>query len=572
MRFKLSDFAVHGIFFRLFQNDGSTLDQRPNAVHYLDHMRGECDKIKRPRTTRPCDEVGRRAANSGEPAAAEMKGQPPSSAPRSAWTSRRCPTTGTDFAFIPLKPERRPIEEGHMFVETIKSDGLAHLSYLVGSEGVAAVIDPRRDCQIYIENARKRGCRIDYVFETHRNEDLVSGAPLLARLTGARVCHGPNAAGDVRYAETTHEGDRYTIGQCRIEVLETPGHTDDSLSFALFDDETGGDAVGVFTGDALFVGDVGRTDFYPDRATEVAGLLYDSLQKLFALGDQAIVYPAHGSGSVCGDGMASREFSTLGHERRSNPSARIRDRDTFIEKKLAEHHDQPPYFRLMERLNLEGAEGFEEEMLRPPILQAEEFEDAREQATVVDVRGIADFIGAHMPGSLCLPEDMVTAFAGWLLQADEELLVVAADLPQAKSTLRHLYRIGHDRVRGMLLTPISGWASGDREFRQLAVVDREEVARRVAGQPEDWSLLDVRDANETAEGVIPGAQTIYLGNLPEHIDALDRSQRITVVCESGARASIGASLLLREGFRNVDVFLGAMGAWEESGGDLADGR
>ena len=171
-----------------------------------------------------------------------------------------------------------------MLLEKIKTEGLAHLSYLVGSKGQAAVIDPRRDCEIYVDIARTHGLEITHIFETHRNEDLISGAPILADWTGATVYHGPNADGDVQYAQTTRDGDRYEIGSLSIEILETPGHTDDHLAFALYDSEYTVGAVGVFSGDALFVGDVGRTDFYPHRAEEVAGLLYDSLQKILRLG------------------------------------------------------------------------------------------------------------------------------------------------------------------------------------------------------------------------------------------------------------------------------------------------
>ena len=164
-----------------------------------------------------------------------------------------------------------------MFIEKVKSEGLAHLSYLLGDAEEAAVIDPRRDCEIYLEMAGRRGCRISHIFETHRNEDLVSGSPILAELTGATVHHGPNAAGDVVYAQTVREGEVFKLGDMVIKVLETPGHTDDSLSFVVFDASSGDQALGVFSGDALFVGDVGRTDFYPDRAEEVAGLLFDRL-------------------------------------------------------------------------------------------------------------------------------------------------------------------------------------------------------------------------------------------------------------------------------------------------------
>ena len=186
-------------------------------------------------------------------------------------------------------------------------------------------------------------------------------------MTGATVFHGPNADGEVVYARTTREGDKHKIGSLQIEVLETPGHTLDHVAYVLYDSEYPEGAVGVFTGDALFIGDVGRTDFYPDRKHEVSGLLFDSLRKICSLGDQAILYPAHGAGSVCGSGMADREFSTIGHERRNNPLLQIEDRAAFIDRKVNENHYQPPYFRLMERLNLVGGSPAPRSCGPPPL-------------------------------------------------------------------------------------------------------------------------------------------------------------------------------------------------------------
>ncbi len=451
-----------------------------------------------------------------------------------------------------------------MFIEKIKSEGLAHLSWLIGDGGQAAVIDPRRDCEIYVEKAAAAGCRITHVLETHRNEDLVSGAPVLASLTGASVHHGPNADGEVVYARTVREGDAFVLGAMRIEVLETPGHTDDSLSYAIYDSGFGDQAVGVFTGDALFIGDVGRTDFYPDRAEEVAGLLFDSLRKLMRLGDQAIVYPAHGAGSVCGDDMADREFSTIGYERRNNPMLQIDDRDAFIARKLAEHHEQPPYFRRMERLNLQGATPAAR-VLAPRALDIEAFSEAVQDADIVDVRGIGAFLGAHVPGSLSLPEDMVPAFAGWLFDPECDLVLVAQDAAQAEIAARHLARIGYDRTSGFLAAAITGWAMEARAFRSVTAVDVDEVARRVADPPQDWTLLDVRSRSEIQSGVVEGSQHVYVGELPGRLDGLARDRRYTVMCASGARATIAASVLLRAGFRELDVFLGSMDAWEARG-------
>jgi hydroxyacylglutathione hydrolase len=455
-----------------------------------------------------------------------------------------------------------------MFIEKIRSEGLAHLSWMIGGDGEAAVIDPRRDCDIYSEIAAEHGCRITHVFETHRNEDLLSGARILADRTGARVLHGPNAAGDVVYAETTTDGDEYDIGDVRIRVLETPGHTDDSLSFAYFDPEFGDEAVGVFTGDALFVGDVGRTDFYPDRRREVAGLLYDSLQKLLALGDQAVIHPAHGAGSVCGDAMADREVSTIGYERLNNPRLQIADREAFIDAKVDEHHRQPPYFKQMEAGNLEGAAPADRP-LQPVALDEGRFDEAIAGRVVLDLRSASAWLGAHLPASLAIPEGMVASFAGWFLAPDDELLLVAENARQAERAARSLARIGYDRICGYLVPSLPAWAAAGQDFGHVSVIDAGEVERRLGQDDADWTLLDVRDDDEVEAGRIPGSVNAYVGELPERLRALERDRRYTVMCGSGSRATIAASLLLRHGFEHVDLFLGSFAAWTAEGLDTA---
>lgn len=457
-----------------------------------------------------------------------------------------------------------------MFVEPIKSPGLAQLSYLIGDGSEAAVIDPRRDCEIYAEMARQRGCRITHIFETHRNEDLISGAPILAELTGAAVHHGPNAAGEVTYADTVREGDDFSFGSMLLKVLETPGHTDDSLSFAIYDQDFGNQAIGVFSGDALFVGDVGRTDFYPDRKEEVAGLLYDSLQKILSLGDQTILYPAHGAGSVCGDNMADRDFSTLGYERVNNPMLLITDREKFIARKVAEHHEQPPYFHNMEQLNLDGSAPAAR-VVTPPVLDADDVHRLIEKAEVIDVRSASAYQGAHLPGSLAIPCDMLPAFAGWYLDATDEIILVADGSAQAESAARHLARIGYDRVLGFLNTAMPGWAAAGRPFGSVPVVDVDTVKTRVHDGGDGWQLLDVRGKKEVDEGVIPTARCIYVGHLPEQLEKLAKDKHYTVMCASGARATIAASILRRTGFDKVDIFLGSMGAWKAKGNDVASG-
>lgn len=451
-----------------------------------------------------------------------------------------------------------------MFLHKIKTEGLAHLSYVLGSAGEAAVIDPRRDYDIYLDIAAENGCRITHIFETHRNEDLISGAARLAEHTGATVHHGPNAAGEVVYAEVVRDGAHVDVGKVRIAVLETPGHTDDSLSFAWSDRDSGDDPVGVFTGDALFVGDVGRTDFYPQRAREVAGLLHDSLRKLLALGDHVVIYPAHGAGSVCGSGMAEREISTIGYERRHNPRLRIDSRDEFIAAKLAEHHEIPPYFKTMEAVNLVGPPPLAAPLCPPPLGTAA-VKAAMGNAVAVDVRRTSAFLGAHLPRSLSLPSDMISGYAGWLLDADDELVLVADDAAGAATAAVQLARIGFDRVRGYLAPALTAWAATGEAFGTLAVVGTDEVRARVASRPEGWTLLDVRGQDEVDAARIAGSQHVYLGDLPSRHAELDRDKHYTVMCGSGVRATVGASVLLRAGFTHVDLYFGSIGAWRSAG-------
>ncbi|EKV31961.1 Metallo-beta-lactamase family protein [Caenispirillum salinarum AK4] len=453
-----------------------------------------------------------------------------------------------------------------MFIEKVKSEGLAHLSYVVGGGVKAAVIDPRRDCEDYIRIARDNGATITHIIETHRNEDYVSGAPVLAGMTGARVLHGPHADADIPYAETAPEGTEVDLGGgLRLRVLETPGHTHDSLSIAVYDDQFGQEAVGVFTGDALFIGDVGRTDFYPDEKEAVAGQLFDSLRKILDLGDQAILYPAHGAGSVCGSGMADREFSTLGYERLNNPMLKITDRDGFIRAKVNEHHDYPPYFRHMEHLNSVGLDR-RTPVGAPRVLTADAMGEAGKSAILLDVRPAAAWLGAHVPGSLAVAVGMVPAFAGWLLAPEDDIVLIAEDAAMAEAATLHLARIGYDRVAGFFPAGMTRYAATARPFEAAPVVDVAEVEALVADPPADWTLLDVRSDDEAASaGLVPGATQIYVGELPARLDELPRDRRYTVMCGSGARATVAASVLARAGYADVGVFLGSMQAWLKRG-------
>ncbi len=340
--------------------------------------------------------------------------------------------------------------------------------------------------------------------------------------------------------------------------METPGHTDDHLAYALFDTAYPDKAVGVFTGDAMFVGDVGRTDFYPDRREEVAGLLFDSLRKLLALGDQTIIYPAHGAGSVCGSGMADREFSTIGHERLNNPRLQITDRDEFIRLKVNENHYQPPYFRLMERLNVEGGSA-PPPVMRPRRLSLAQLRDCKVDH-LVDIREPMAYASGHLPGAMSLPVDMISAFAGWFIREGESVALIASDEDQLAAALEHLVRIALDNVVGGYVGVVPAAAKGVT-MQQTPMIDTDEVENRLGGA-EGWTLLDVRDADERAKSAIDGSHHIYVGQLNDRWHELDKKRHYTLMCASGMRATVAAGWLASRGFEKLDIYLGSMGAWK----------
>ncbi|MHA1132609.1 MAG: MBL fold metallo-hydrolase [Candidatus Helarchaeota archaeon] len=229
-----------------------------------------------------------------------------------------------------------------MFLKRIESEGLAHFSYLIGAKNEAIVIDPRRDCQVYYDLAREEEIKIKYIFETHRNEDYVIGSAELAHLAGAEIFHG--AGLDFKYGTPIQDGQAFNFGDLILKALHTPGHTDESMSYTLHDPSAGSEPIMIFTGDALFIGDVGRIDLYgPEEAPRLAEALYDSIfDKILPLGDGVILLPAHGAGSVCGGNIATREYSTLGLERLQNPVLQ-KSKEEFIQFKVSEEHDRPPY-------------------------------------------------------------------------------------------------------------------------------------------------------------------------------------------------------------------------------------
>jgi hydroxyacylglutathione hydrolase len=450
-----------------------------------------------------------------------------------------------------------------MILERIKSEGIAHNSYLIGSANEAAVIDPRRDCQIYIELAQLKGLRIKYIFETHRNEDYVIGSVELNHFTGAEIYHGPGL--DWKYGNILRDGQEFRIGRLRLTAIHTPGHTDESMSYAVADLPTGETTVIVFTGDALFVGDVGRVDLYgPGQAPRLASTLYDSIfNKLLPLGDGVILCPAHGAGSVCGMNIADRDESTLSVERIQNPLLQM-GRDQFIKYKIAEKLERPHHFRPMEEYNLEGPP-FLGCLPLPALLPPADFKEEMERgAVVVDTSYPAAFGGAHIRESYSIWLEGLPIFAGWVLTYDKPILLVLDDQHHLKKAISYLIRAGYDWIVGYLKGGVEGWYNAGFPVEHLQVLTVHELKSKL-DRGQELTILDDRSEREWNEGHIKGALHMYVGHIKDRLADIPKDKSVATFCNVGHRASLGASILLREGRRDVYNVLGSMTAWKAAG-------
>jgi hydroxyacylglutathione hydrolase len=448
-----------------------------------------------------------------------------------------------------------------MLLQPLKSEIVSHISYIIGSKNESAVIDPRRDCQVYLEIAAKWGARIKYVFETHRNEDYVTGSQELANLTKATVFHGPGLPW--KYGKISEDNQEFSVGLLRIKALHTPGHSPESMSYVVYDSESGDQAVIVFTGDTLFVGDVGRTDFLGAELTAVmAEKMYESImERLMPLGEGVIVCPAHGAGSVCGGKIRQREISTLGVEKRTNPMLKLGKKE-FVAHKSVEKHQTPPYFKQMENYNLNGPPVLGT-IPNPLALTPMEFAKFSEKAYVIDTRSPAAFGGAHIKGSYSLPPSRLSN-AGWVVDYEKNILLVVENLEALDFAVRNLFRLGYDKIEGYLTGGLEEWYKQGFPISKVGLVSVQEL-RRMTEEKEEVAIVDVRRQSEWNEGYIEGSKHIYLGQLEKKTDQLPRNVPIVVVCKTGNRSSFGASMLLRAGFECVYNCLGGTDAWIKSG-------
>ncbi len=441
-----------------------------------------------------------------------------------------------------------------MFLETIRAEGLNHLSYIVGDGGSAAVIDPRRDCRLYVDLAARHGTKITHILETHRHEDFVTGSLELSRRTKATIHHGDSLT--FKYGESIREGYKLELGNVLIQTLETPGHTPESLSFTVSDKNFNAKPVAVFTGDTLFVGEVGRTDLYIALKEELSGKLYDSIhKKLLPLGDHVIIYPAHGRGSVCGMNIAEREFSTLGYERQFNPML-SKNRKDFIRHKLEEDHYFSPYFRHVEKLNRDGIP-LVAKIPEPVPEGADDFSAAidRNNMIILDIRSPEAFAGAHIPSSLAIPLNKLHLLAGWFLPYDKKIgLVMDRD---EDAVIAHLYlmRMGYDNIAIYLTGGMNAWIVAGKPFSSIPTVPFSAL-KPLSGNKEGFFLLDVRSRSEAEEMPLNAQRRIWIGDLQQHFGNLPRDRKIVTFCGGGQRAIAAASLLRQARFSNVEVCLG----------------
>ena len=452
-----------------------------------------------------------------------------------------------------------------MFIKQLYTGCISEAAYYIESKGEAAIVDPLRDIDVYLQLAAERKASIKYIFETHFHADFVSGHIDLARATGATIVFGPGT----KTSFPVHvAGDReiFSLGELSLEVLHTPGHTLESTCY-LLKDENGKDHA-VFTGDTLFVGDVGRPDLAQKAADltmqDLAGMLYSSLQsKIVPLADDVLVYPAHGPGSACGKNLGPSTYSTIGTEKQTNYALKAADRETFIKTVTDGLTEPPSYFPINAQINREGYDALEavlEKGLRPLTPQQVK-EQMEKEAVVLDTRPAHVFTHGFVPGSISIGlEGRFAEWAGSLLSFTQPMILVT-EPGKEKETIIRLARVGFSNVTGVLEGGFEAWKASGAEIDLIIDVEPDELAMDL---PFDDRLLvlDVRKQPEFADGHVKDALNIPLNDLvdPLNMSAIEEDQNVYVHCAGGYRSVIAASLLKRNGIHNLRNVLGG---WEK---------
>ncbi|MBZ5494187.1 MAG: MBL fold metallo-hydrolase [Acidobacteriia bacterium] len=451
-----------------------------------------------------------------------------------------------------------------MYFEQFYLGCLAHASYMLGSQGEAAVVDPQRDVEIYLKAAEQQRLKIRHVFETHLHADFVSGHLELAKRTGAKIYIGAQAGATFPHV-ALHDGSEVQVGKLRIAALETPGHTPEGISLIVTDEEKSRDPWAVLTGDTLFIGDVGRPDLSKTHTPQqLAGNLYDSLHgKLMTLSDKVLVYPAHGAGSLCGRNMRAERSSTIGTERLTNYALQIKSRDEFIRQLTENLPSRPEYFLEDAQINRAGATPLSELRDLPPISAAELHELLQQGVFVLDVRPNADFAAAHVPGSVNIAlSGQFASWAGAIIGLSARPVLVADTPEQYEEARLRLARVGIEDPRGFLQGGISAWKQAGFPVAAVPQITVHDLSQRRNSR---LQLLDVRREPEWHAGHIEGAEWFPLDNFKISAPELDPSAPVAVHCQSGYRSMVACSLLLRAGIENVMNVSGGFDAWKQAG-------
>lgn len=452
-----------------------------------------------------------------------------------------------------------------MYFEQFYLGCLAHASYLLASEGEAVVVDPQRDVELYVKSAADHGLTIRHIFETHLHADFVSGHRELAARTGATIYMGAQSGASFPHV-AVGDGFQLRFGKASIRVLETPGHTQESICLLVTNDEKSPSPWALLTGDTLFIGDVGRPDLSPKHTpAELAGMLYDSLHgKLMKLPDNVLVYPAHGAGSLCGKNMRAEKSSTIGTERLTNYALQIGNRDEFVRQLTSNLPARPEYFAKDAEINRTGASALSDlPVLRP--ISPQELKPMLEGGEVaLDVRAGDEFAAGHVPGSVNIAlSGQFASWAGTVLGLGAHPVLIAASDEQLEEVRIRLARIGMENLDGFLLGGVPAWRDAGLLTSSLTQITAAELNTRL--QSGTVQVLDVRRTPEWDAAHIENAIWWPLDHFKVSPPEIDRQTPVAVHCKSGYRSMIACSLLQRAGFENVLNVEGGFDAWQQAG-------
>jgi hydroxyacylglutathione hydrolase len=453
-----------------------------------------------------------------------------------------------------------------MLLDRVFTPGLAQVAYLIADEaaGEVAVIDPRRDIDAYVGWAQERGLRISAILETHVHADFVSGARELAAATGATVY-----ASRLGYSDFPHvaldDGDEVAVGALRLRALWTPGHTPEHLAYLLFDPAQGDAPVALYSGDVLFAGEIGRPDLLgPEAQRRLIVQLHDTVeQRLKVLPDDLVVYPGHTAGSPCGKQIGDAPHTTVGQERAHNYAFNQPDREHFVRSVMVGMPRPPAYYPVMKRVNKAGPALLRDLPAGDALAAADVARMQDAGALVIDTRPAAEFAQGHIPGAVTLPLGPSFAiWAGWLTPYDREVILILEEATQFSETQAELQRIGIDRVAGYLAGGMAAWQQAGRPLVTLETIQPADLAARFA----DYRVLDVRDQGEYESGHVPGAINISAGDLAQGAAGPAAiTGKTAVICGSGYRSALAASILQQHGAAGIVNVAGGMAAWREAG-------